>query len=357
MRVFVAACCKHDHSIVAKYRMAAHKEVALQIRNLIIQDRQTGVSLGKIAEKYKIPKSTVQTICEKFTATQQIGNLPGRGRKRATTAREDTLIIRQIKKKPDTSSTEIKDELNLNISTKTIRRRLHEHNFFNRVSVRKPMISKPNKKKRLDFAKKHVDKPISFWKNVIWSDESKFELVGKKKRRKIYRKVGEALLDKHTTKTVKHGGGSIMVWGCFSWFGIGNLVKINGIMDARYYINILAHNLKESARKMNIADQFIFMQDNDPKHTAGVTKRFFENTAINLLDWPPQSADLNPIENLWSELDSKVPPRGRTNRDLFYQNLQTAWNGLSPDYLQKLAESMPRRLEAVIKAKGGNTKY
>lgn len=337
--------------------MAARKEIALQIRKLIVEDRENGLSLRKIAEKYKISKTSVEKLCKKFEKTQQIGNIPGRGRNRATTKREDTLIVRQIKIKPDTSSSEIKEQLNLNVSTKTIRRRLRENNFQSRVSIRKPMISAKNKKKRLEFAKNHIDKPISFWKNVIWSDESKFELVGKKKRRKIWRKTGEALLDKHTTKTVKFGGGSIMVWGCFSWHSIGNLHKIDGIMDARHYIRILEKNLEESATKMNIGDQYIFMQDNDPKHTAGVTKRFFERKAINLMDWPPQSADLNPIENLWSMLDSKVPPSGRKNQNEFFGSLQTAWNELSPNLLQKLVESMPKRLQAVIIAKGGNTKY
>lgn len=337
--------------------MAARKEIALQIRNLIIKDRKNGLSLGKIAKKYSVSKTAVQKICKKSEETQTIDNLPGRGRKRATNSRTDSLIVRQIKINPKTTSSEIKEELKLDVSTKTIRRRLHEKKFFSRVSIKKPMITPANKKKRLNFAKKYIDKQISFWKNIIWSDESKFELVGKKKRRKIYRKVGEALLDKHTTKTVKHGGGSIMVWGCFSWFGIGNLHKINGIMDARYYVNMLAHNLKASACKMNIANQFIFQQDNDPKHTAGLTKRFFENTAINVLEWPAQSADLNPIENLWSELDSKVAPSGRTNAENFYESLKNAWNHLSLEYLQELVESMPRRLQAVIKAKGGNTKY
>lgn len=117
--------------------MAARQEIALQIRNLIIQDREKGIGWAKIAEKYLVSKTAVRKICQKFKTTQQISNLPGRGRKRSKTAREDTLIVRQIKKKTDTASSEIKDQLNLNVSTKTIRRRLHEEKFFSRVSVRK----------------------------------------------------------------------------------------------------------------------------------------------------------------------------------------------------------------------------
>lgn len=337
--------------------MAARKEIPLQIRKLIIQDRQNGLSLGKIAQKFSISKPGVQKLCNKFETSHQISNLPGRGRKRATTSREDALIVRQTKVKSCISSIEIKDQLNLNVSTKTIRNRLHEAGLNSRVSIKKPMITLKNKKKRLEFAKKYTDKPLSFWKTVVWSDESKFELVGKKKRRRVWRKVGEALLDRHTTKTVKFGGGSIMVWGCFSWYGVGNLHRIDGIMDARQYIRILSTNLPQSVEKMGISEQYIFQQDNDPKHTAGITKKYFERKAINVLEWPPQSADLNPTENLWTALDSKVPPSGRTNQQIFFENLLAAWNELKPDLLKNLVESMNRRLSAVIKARGGNTKY
>lgn len=337
--------------------MAARREISLQVRKLVIEDRKNGLSLGKIAEKYSISKTGVQKICDKFETSHQITNLSGRGRKRATTQREDALIVRQTKLKSNISSSEIKDQLNLTVCTKTIRRRLHEKGLSSRVSIKKPMITLKNKKKRFDFAKKYVDMPLSFWKKVVWSDESKFELVGKKKRRRVWRKVGEALLDRHTTKTVKFGGGSIMVWGCFSWSGVGNLHKIDGIMDARHYIRILSTNLPQSVEKMGIADQYIFQQDNDPKHTAGVTKQYFERKTINVLEWPPQSADLNPIENLWAALDSKVPPSGRTSQQTFYESLLAAWHELKPDLLNKLVESMNQRLSAVIKARGGNTKY
>lgn len=337
--------------------MATRKEISLQVRKLIIEDHQSGLSFAKIAEKYKISKSGAEKVCKKFETSHQITNLPGRGRKRATNYRQDALIVRQTKVKSNISSSEIKDQLNLNVSTKTIRRRLHEKGLSSRVSIKKPMITLKNKKKRLEFAKKYVDMPLSFWKKVVWSDESKFELVGKKTRRRVWRKVGEALLDRHTTKTVKFGGGSIMVWGCFSWSGVGNLHKIDGIMDARHYIRILSRNLPQSVQKMGIANQYIFQQDNDPKHTAGITKRYFDSKSINVLEWPPQSADLNPIENLWAALDSKVPPSGRTNREIFFESLLKAWRELKPDLLNKLVESMNQRLSAVIKAHGGNTKY
>ncbi|KAH8288665.1 hypothetical protein KR054_007468, partial [Drosophila jambulina] len=69
--------------------------------------------------------------------------------------------------------------------------------------------------------------------------------------------------------TVKHGGGSVLVWGCMSARGVGNLIFIDGIMNAEMYLNILKENLHSSATKMGLErDNFIFQQDNDPKHTA-----------------------------------------------------------------------------------------
>ena len=155
-----------------------------------------------------------------------------------------------------------------------------------------------------------------------------------------------ALKEVNIHKTVKHGGCNIMVWGCFTWSGISNLAQIEGIMTAEGYID----NSEESLLKLDLENNFIFQQDNDP-HTAKKSNK------VKLLEWPPQSPDLNPITNRWAYLDGNVDKTNVANKTSYYAALQKTWEEIYPEYLKKLAESMSCRLEAVLKAKGDQNKY
>ncbi|GFY17287.1 transposable element Tcb2 transposase [Trichonephila clavipes] len=97
-----------------------------------------------------------------------------------------------------------------------------------------------------------------------------------------------------------------MVWGCVAHNGVGNLAFIDNKMNALAYIDVLRHNLIDSATKLSMEKTFIFQQDNDPNHTTIVTMTWLLYHAPRRLETPSQSPDLNPIENLWMYLDTAV---------------------------------------------------
>lgn len=327
-----------------------------EARLLIVKDRENGLSYSEIALRHQISKQGAKKIVDKY---QQVGNVKtqhGGGRKRKTTGQDDRRIYIEARKNPSKSARMLKEDTDLDVSVWTVRRRLKEAGLNSYIAKKRPLISAINKKKRLDFAKTYENMPAEFWNSVIWSDESKFELKNPKKRMRVWCTQKDRFKDGFIQKTVKHGGGSIMLWGCFSKSGVGKLVKIEGRMTGNSYVSLLEENLTESANMMSLG-QFVFQQDNDPKHTSRVAKLYFQENNIEMLKWPPQSPDLNPIEHLWAILDQKIPISARNNINTFWDALQRQWELLPNEIISNLVASMPNRIKAVKESKGGATKY
>ena len=110
----------------------------------------------------------------------------------------------------------------------------------------------------------------------------------------------------------------------------------------------------------------IFVQDNAPIHNCKKSKEFFESHGIWVMDWPPYSPDLNPIEHLWWALKKKVHELhpelvtmgdAESDWEALCEALKEARGELPDDLIRKLIHSMPQRLEAVRVAKGRQTKY
>ena len=156
--------------------------------------------------------------------------------------------------------------------------------------------------------------------------------------------------------TVKHDV-KINVWGGFGNGKVGVLHVVDGIMEQVQYRNILTEAMLPSAEACFGNDAWIFQQDNDPKHTANATKAWFVDNCAPVLEWPSQSPDLNPIENLWSILEDRSKKRKVNTKEELIQELRKEWNSLSEDLLFKLSDSMPRRIQAVLAVKGWMTKY
>ncbi|KAF7693217.1 hypothetical protein HF521_008533, partial [Silurus meridionalis] len=128
----------------------------------------------------------------------------------------------------------------------------------------------------------------------MWSDETKIELLGHNSTKRVWRKKNDEYHPKNTIPTVKHGGGSIMLWGCFSAHGTGRLHCIKKRMTGAMYCEILGNNLLPSVRALKMGRGWVFQHDSDPKHTA-INKEWLCKKHIKVLAWPSQSPDLNPI--------------------------------------------------------------
>lgn len=340
--------------------MPKGKPISIEKRAALITLHQEGYSVRKIGEKLNLPKSTVScTIC-KYRESGSLNDKNRQGPSRITTNADDRLITIISKRNRMLTAPQITATFNRGrdkpVSVSTIKRRLQENGLHGRVAVRKPLLRKVNRQKRLQWAKNHQHWTREEWKQVLWTDESKFEVFGNKRRVYVRRSKEEKMLTQCIVPTVKHGGGSVLVWGCFSLAGIGDLCKIDGIMRKEDYKKILRFNAIPSGVRL-IGNNFVLMQDNDPKHTSLLCRNYLESKArqniLQVMTWPPQSPDLNPIELLWDELDRKVRTECPTSKTNLWNILQNEWKNIEAEKISKLIERMPRIVEAVIKAKGG----
>lgn len=160
---------------------------------------------------------------------------------------------------------------------------------------------------------------------------------------------------RHTVAKTKHPL-KRMFWAGFCFKSSTPLIQIRGTINSESYIRLLEDDVLPWMRRKRVTSM-LFQQDNAPAHVSRRTKGFFETKNIRVLDWPANSPDLNPIENAWSLLKSKVAARCPKTLAELEHVASEEWEKIPRSYFESLINSMPRRINQVIERSGGKADY
>ena len=321
---------------------------------------QERVSQADIAKRLKVGKRTIERLIARHREKPE-ESIPrrkkGSGRPRKISAGEIKKIEKAIEKNPMLSSKEIKTKLNLQISLRSIRRILLEDlELKSYVAAKKPLLTKRMKQNRIKFARKYLRWTPQMWRKCVYTDESSFETSIGCGYRRVRRKHGEnRYQEKFTKKTTKHPP-SIMIWACISAKGPGQICLLppNTRINSRLYVKVLKECLLPSMACFRSETMF---QDKATPHTSKMTTLYLKESRIHTVTLPGSSPDLNPIENCFSFVKSKLEKEDTSSLPKLRSCIRSKWNKLDRKYLEKICCSMPRRLREVLKRKGGMTKY
>ena len=182
-------------------------------------------------------------------------------------------------------------------------------------------------------------------RNVLWSDETKIEQFCHHDHCYVRRKKGGGLQAEEHHPNREARGWQHHVVGCFAAGRTVALHKIDGVMR-KGNGDILKQHLKT-----------LVQMDNDPKHASKVVAKWLKDNKVKVLEWPSQSSDFNPIENLWTDVKKCVRARRPTNLTQLHQLCQEEWAKIHTTYCGKLMEGYLKRLAKLKQFKGNATKY
>lgn len=319
-----------------------------------------GFSYRKLAKQFEVSDKCIRTTIKKHNEFGEVSDSPRSGRPQKLSTRNVNFLFKLQRAQADRSFQSLATEFNKcqrkgSVSWMTVNRALKKRGLNAYVAPRKPLLTIKNRIKRMKWCKERLNWSVERWSRVIFSDESNFEVINRKNRIIVKRFACEKFHERFVQPRVQGGGGSAGIWGNISHKGTGCANLYEGRINQHRYIETLENHLIPLATLFyDQSKDYYFQQDGATAHTAKSVQTWMKENNVMVLQNPPKSPDLNPIENVWAWMDRQLIREQINNVKELKALLEKIWLQVPTSMCMKLIESMPRRVQACYKAKGGH---
>uniref|UniRef100_A0A034WCV1 Transposable element Tcb1 transposase n=1 Tax=Bactrocera dorsalis TaxID=27457 RepID=A0A034WCV1_BACDO len=318
-------------------------ELSSELKAQIIQHYKDQKSVRVIARLVHKSPATVQKVIERYRDSGSIRNKARSGRPRKFDEAEHHLILQKVRQNAKMSALKLQAEVECETgklcNTETIRRVLYSAGYIG------PLIHR----KRVDFAKAHLQYDLNYWRKVLFSSECQFQAYQTAQHVTQWRRVSTESDTPNALFTSKQPDNMITLWGCMSAKGVGRLVICDTQMNREKYLRILQENVIASATKLDLLSSgYIFQQDNDCRYRTGVVRDWLLYKVGKVLYTPSQSSDLNPMEQIWGHLDFMLQQNAVQSEKQLCALFETEWQQITTQVTEALVASMPQRLQAIL---------
>lgn len=309
-------------------------------------------SLKELSRIIKRPVMTIKNFHDRWLQRGYISNKRPFNRPKLN-EKNVKEIKTYLTNHPDASRNDIINDLNLNVVPNTLSKYLRRNKIRYSLIPQKPKLSKKHIQKRLEYAKQYENWTKEDWRKVVFLDETSV-ILGKAYKKKAWKKRGEQrFFYKNKDFCISY----FKAFSFISFYGKGELVFVQGKWNSDNYIDILNKSLIGKLKDFDGKD-FYLVQDQDRCHISKKTMEFIKDKGVNTLNHPPNSPDLNPIENCWFIIKKRLSKRTDSYNEKIVKKMMTEeWEKIDESLLQRLVDSMVERIKKVIEVDGNITKY